>query len=292
MTDANANTETLSVKFEVNDNRADAKAVASAMLAVTTVVDEVKRGCGENTTILQKARPFAKGSLEVCIDLIVVGVVLFQDYPFFQKLNNVIRQYFDIKDKISGGKYSVKNGDIVIVQGNEIKVDELVLNLLDPYGDVEKASSEAFKAIEEDTLIKSVKIRSSSSVEPLAYVLREKFSNFYTQCLEEQGEFISEKRYLIQAELTLRQVNFDRELVWKFIYERKKINAKITCEKFLERVEKGEEFSSGDRLKVTLEVKSGYDKKTKSYIDREYTVVTVLRHMKFNEIDDGQMTLF
>ena len=271
--------ETLTIAYESNPQRADAKAVGSSLLAVQSLIGKVQSDFDENEKILVKARPFARGSLELPIDLIVFGAaIILQEYPLFSKIREVITQYFDIKGRLQGNPIHVEEGNVVIIKDSRIQVDRVTLQCLDPGSEVSQKCSEAFHAIEEDMEIKSVRISSSSDRKPLAEVQRAEFPYFHPETpISEQH--LDQRRTESRETLIIRQPAFDADLAWRFIWGSTKISAKVLDKRFQNSVGAGHEaFASGDSLDVDLQRLQEYDPAALTYVDKHYTVSHVWKH--------------
>lgn len=271
--------ERLTITYESNTKRADAKAVGSGLLAVQSIVDEVNNAFKDNERVLLKARPFAPGSLDLALDLIVFGaVIIIQEYPLLQKLREVIAQYFDIKVRLRGQPIHVEDGNVIIIENSRVHVDQITLQCLNPGSEVSRKCSEAFRDIEEDKEIDSVRVTSNRADTPLAQVPRDKFPYLHPETpigTENLGQRYQESR----ETLMIRQPAFDAELAWRFVWRDAKISAQVQDKEFQKSVEIGREsFVAGDSLEVTLRRLQEYDPASLTHTDKSYTVIHVWKH--------------
>ena len=277
--------ETLTVTYESDSKRADAKAVGSGLLAVQAIVDEVNNELEVNDRILVKARPFAPGSLELPLDLIIClsAELLIRDYPWLQKLREIIAQFFDIKVRLRGQPIQVEDGNVVIIENSRIHVDQITLQCLTPGSTASQRCSEAFRSIEEDKEIKAVCIKSGEESTPLAHIQRENFPYFHSEAsigTNNLGQRDQESRETV----VIRQPSFDAELAWRFVWRDVKIAAQVQDKEFQERIDIGREsFAAGDSLEVDLRRLQQYDPASKTYIDKSYTVTHVWKHNRRSE---------
>jgi len=263
---AEEHTETLTIAFESDSNRADAQAVAMSLEALNALIKAVQGGFPDNEQLLVKARPFNRGSLELPIDLIVVGsAMLMEWHPLLKRIIDVLSQYLEIKKALKGSPPEIKEGNVILVDAERIDVDNLTMQFLSAGSPVDERFSEAFSCIEDDSEIKGVKISSESRTKPLSHVCRAEFPYFYSgkpTALEDLGERYEENK----AKLIVRQPAFDRELKWRFFWQHLKIAARIEDTTFLRNVVAGKEsFTSGDVLTVTLRCIKQYDTGEESY---------------------------
>lgn len=274
--------ETLTVTYESMPKRADAKAVGCGLLAVQSIVDEVNKAFKEDERILVKSRPFAPGSLELPLDLIVLGAaIIIQEYPLLQKLREVIAQYFDIKVRLRGQPIHVEEGNIIIIENSRVRVDQITLQCLNPGSEVSRKCSEAFRFIEEDKEIEAVRVTSSKTDTPLADIQRDKFPYLHPETpigTENLGQRYAESR----ETLIIRQPAFDAELAWRFVRQGAKISAQVQDAGFLRSVETGQEsFVAGDTLDVDLRRLQEYDPASQGYLDLDKSCI-ITRVWKHN----------
>jgi len=290
MPESQEHTETLTLTYESNVHRADAKAIGASILTIQAMIDEVQDAFKENERILLKARPFAQGSLELPLDLIILGAaVVLHEYPLLQKIREVITQYFDIKKRLRGKPVQVKEGNVLIIENSSVHVDEITLHFLDPGGEVSKRCSEAFHAIEKDPDINAVSVSTSASSKPLAHVSRQEFNYYHPDIpISEQNLGTQEERS--RETLIIRQPAFDADLAWRFVWHGTKISARILHEEFQKRVEEGQEsFVAGDSLDVDLHRLQEYDPNSLTYIDKQYTITHVWKHNQRTSEKQGKL---
>jgi len=287
MADKQEHVEKITVTLEADQQRADAKAVGLSLLTIEAVVNEARetfkkemeRAGKENEELLVKARPFAKGSLEITLELVVFGAaILLQEYPILLKVREVIKDFFTIKRSLKGSAIHVQEGNILIIENSQVKVDRITLQCLNPSSPASKHCSEAFHSIENDPEIKGVCIKSSAIAEPLIRIRRNEFSYYHpeTPIAEEHlGQRVRESRETLQ----IRQPAFDADLTWRFVWQEKKISAKVRDEAFLKQIGAGLiGFVAGDSLDVDLHRLQEYDPAARTYVDRVYVVPRVRGH--------------
>lgn len=290
MSEQQEHTETLTLAYESKGHRADAKAVGAGILMVQSMIDEVQDTLDENERILLKARPFAKGSLELSLDLIAFGAaIILHEYPLLQKIRELIAQYFEIKRSLRGQPIQVEDGNVIVIENSRIHVDQLALRLLDPGSAVSKTCSDAFLAIEKDKEISGLRICSSASEKPLAHISRDEFAYYHPDTalvLQDLGQQQKESR----ESLIIRQPAFDPGLAWRFVWRAVKMPAKILDTEFQKRVENGQEsFVAGDSLDVTLRRLQKYDPASLTYVDYHYEIVRVWRHNRRAKEQQGNL---
>ena len=271
--------ETLTLTYESDRNRADARAVGASLLALEAIIDEVQTALDENEKALVKARPFAQGSLELPIDLIVLGAgIIVQEYPLLVKIRQVIKAFFDIKGRLKGQRIQVEEGNVVIIENSPIHVDQITLQCLDPGSSASRKCAKAFHDIEEDSEIKSVRVSSSASPEPLIKVPRADFP-YYHPDIPLGDQNLGQRHKETRETVIIRSPSFDSKLEWRLIWGKMKISAHLEDEDFQRRVEAREEFfAAGDTLDVDLRRVQRYDPGARTYVDKEFKITKVWGH--------------
>lgn len=95
--------ESLTIRLGTQGAEADAAAVASTMQAVAAIVEETQIQLKSNQQVLLKARPFAKGSFEIPLDLILVGTAsLFETHPLLSCILDILKEYLKVRQLLKG----------------------------------------------------------------------------------------------------------------------------------------------------------------------------------------------
>lgn len=273
-----SNQENIVVEFEAEskDDSVNAKTVSSTLDALDSLTNEIFTQYDKNSEFLLKARPFQKGSFEIPLDLIViVGTTAISFMPVLEDVLRIIKEYFKIKNLIKGERPRFENNNI-IVDNKKIKVDNITVNLLQPDNRSNKLISEAFARIASDKSIKKVRIRNEKTSKPIAEVTHDQF-RYYNILFP--TDIPTKEVTLIEKMIILSPV-FDDKSKWKFIRNGKPIQAIILDTDFIDRVNKGEPFRRGDKLEVMIQITQEYDKDADRYIDKSFSIVKVIKHIK------------
>lgn len=278
---ASSHTESLSVRLGSPDSQVNAAAVASTMQAILAIVDEAQKGLKANEHVLLKARPFANGSFEIPLDLIVLGAAaLFDVHPLLDQVLGILKDYIDIKKLLKGEPLPqpTDNGTIV-VQGNTITVSNSVINVLSS-NRVNSAVDRAVTDIAADETIRDVKVFRGRSPEPFITIPNTEFQ--YLRYTPRTSGEMPDRDRVVKATLTLRTLVFEGTGKWRFNYEGVKISADIRDDDFKRRVAAGvEQFAAGDRLEVELIIAERYNPTIADYERKgQYSIARVFRHIK------------
>jgi hypothetical protein len=104
-------------------------------------------------------------------------------------------------------------------------------------------------------------------------------SSFGTLEISDTTEPEPERSHIETVPLNIYQITFSEKHQWQFYYQGMRIRARITDEKFIEKVSEGaEKFANGDTLICDLEIGQIFDKQANTYINRYYLIRTVHRH--------------
>lgn len=275
--------ETVTIKFNKEDeadNTADASTVAAAINAVSTLVDSVHEGYKENAEYLVKARPFGRGSLEVPLDIIVlVGGLLIADYPFFEKIWSILSQYFELKKMVTGKSFSIREGNLVVIENSIIRVDSIAINMLDSSKGEGRYLAAMFEGAMDDARMRSIEVKSSNYSRERIIVEREEF-RVMSEPVSVESIYPTQEKSSREI-VTIRSVSFDPSLKWHFSWNGKLIAAAVLDTAFKARInERRETFANGDRLDVQLYRVQKYDTHDEEYLDRQFTIVSVYNHIQ------------
>jgi hypothetical protein len=275
--------QSLTVLLDAGGSEVDAAAVGSAMMAFVALVNEAKEQMAQDQQLLIKARPFAPGSFEIPIELILVSAgLLFEHSPLLEALLEVIRRYFETKVVMNGGDTYSDDGVSITIQGKDVNVGSIAVTLLHPTSRTEAAVSEAFAHLERDATIDGFEIRRPELSTPLVRVSRSEFHHFVREQTLSPPK--AEREVLHRTSVTVRSVKFEGKAKWEFIWQGRKISANVVDAAFLDRVQAGvESFTAGDRLVVELKIHQKLETATRDYIDKAYEITRVWEHQPREE---------
>ncbi len=273
--------EELVVGFDVKsptDSSVEASALGKTVIATDAILRDLHDEFAQDSEILVKARPFKQGSFDIPMEIIVIiaGAALV-GFPILENMLKCLTEYFRLKRELKGLAPRIQDGKLII-ENNKIEVDKIVVNLLDPTNRSNKLVASAFEEIEKDDNITAFKITRKKGM--LAKVKREDFKYY--------GPLAREKTFKeIETTEVLDVLGpiFDEKGKWTFKREGKVIHANVSDEGFVKEtvIQNGEPFRSGDKLRVELIVEQEYDEAVGVYVDKSYTVVKILKHLKRTE---------
>jgi hypothetical protein len=272
--------EELVIGFDVKsptDSSVEAAALGKTVIATDAILRELHDEFAQDSEILVKARPFKQGSFEIPIEVTVVLLGALASFPILESMLKCLTEYFRFKRELKGLAPRIQDGKIVI-ENNQIEIDKIVVNLLDPANRSNKLIASAFEEIRKDDNITGFHVTRKTGT--LAKVKREEFEYY--------GPSASEKRFKeVQTTEVLDVLGpiFDEKGKWTFRHKGKPIHANVSDERFVKKtvIQNGEPFRSGDKLRVELLVEQEYDEVAGVYVDKRYTVVKIRKHIKRTE---------
>ena len=281
MVDGDFRKEFLTLTFETDKNEAEARAVGASIIAMGDLVSQINSIVDKEQKVLVKARPFAKGSLEIPLDLIITsgaGYYLLKDHPLFEKMKGIIQQVFDIKTNAKGKTITVKNGTVIVGDNNQIDlVDPAVAECLKPACESAKSIGKAFTCINEDDSIKGVRITSSDKKLNIR-IPRHDF-RYHSLCGDSIVDHQEYTRTAGNERLIIRSLVFEKGLSWGFKWRNSNIMAVIEDESFMDGVLGGLlSFKVGDSLDVVLKYVDEYDIKKDETVAKKFKIIRVNKH--------------
>ncbi len=273
-------TESLVVRLASEDSQVNATAVSSTMSAVVALIIEAQQQISENEQLLIKARPFAKGSFEIPLDLILVtaGAMLVSS-PLIETVLDILQNYFDIKRSLKGAEPPTTTTSTVTIDGKEVSIGTITLNLLSPTSNANRQMAAATAELEKDQAISGFELLRGDERVSFVTVARSEFS--YYKSAPPSALPPNERDLRSREMLSIASIVFEGTGKWRFNRQGHIIATKIEDAEFLERVQTGiEVFGAGDRLDVALLIHQTLDPATNDYLNKSYIIERVYGHEK------------
>jgi len=91
-------------------------------------------------------------------------------------------------------------------------------------------------------------------------------------------------RYITkQATINIFKIVMEVKHRWSFIYDGNRISALMIDESFFGLIDNGLRFGKGDALFVDLKIKQEFDKSVNTFVNKEYEILKVLKHIPRGE---------
>jgi hypothetical protein len=224
-----------------------------------------------------------KGSFDVLLNLfteIQQGLLSFFNWNNIGKVSTVIGcvvGVLEIKKHLKGKKpesvQSNNNGITIITHGNStIKVSSKVYNFYKSNAKANEHVESLFDKLVERPEIEGLTIEAEG--QDTFHVASEDFVG-----MAQKNEMIQEKEEVrvIETNVSVLKVVFQKNRKWEFIYQGNKISAQITDERFWKEIDSfGFRFGKGDILTVKLEITQVFDHDVNTYLNKGYRVLEVI----------------
>ena len=206
--------EQVVVRLDSREPEANAAAVASSMSAVLSLVSEAHAALGDNQKLLVKARPFAEGSFEIPLELILIGVgAMLVNHPLLENILEAIRRYFEIKKQLKGDALVRKDAQTIILNGSEVNVGSVTINLLDPRS---KANQDVARAlqIDNDESISGIELIRGVEQTPFVTVRKSEFR--YYKLPDSLDDPTKRRQSRSRETLGIASIVFEGDAKWRF----------------------------------------------------------------------------
>jgi hypothetical protein len=269
------------VTLETQSSEASAVAVATTMQAVVALLEGAQKHLTSDQSLIVKARPFEAGSLEVVLELVLVGgTLLFPDHPLFQTILSIIAEYIAVRKTAEGKPLPAPGKTDGVVISGDITISNSVVTLL-TNNDITALVGKASSALQADETITGIAIKEGEDHHTIATIPRAALPYFEQSPSAPTVQKQSKERKRKKVTVIVHTSVLEGNSKWKFIYEGHTISADIQDQAFMAKVNAGEEaFAAGDRLVVDLKVVEEYDVALAAFQIASYFVMKVHSHSK------------
>jgi hypothetical protein len=166
-----------------------------------------------------------------------------------------------------------KNGEYALVfkkDGTSLEVKSEALVLFED----KKVRKAIGMAIAESLMPEGADSIEVKSGEDYNKILKSERTSFSYEPENDEEQFDVEQ---IEAELEIVSMSFDPNSKWEFRNYRDTFSAEINCSEFQKKIENGEEFKKGDKLKTILQTEYY---RTQQQIRKKRTIIQVIDHIK------------
>lgn len=291
--------EQFTIKFDGNENQLDAFTLINSLYGFATLIQEINYSITPDKKVDVKINALKPGSFCISCEMIEYASIAMKLFPpaaiiasgiieaggakYLAQVLELVIEFIKLKRVLGDRKPKVKSKDndkgtvtIATVKGDVI-INQNTYNLYLEGEKAHQAVSKGFKSLNLDDAVNNVDLYNKDG-KNLLTVKREEFSE-----LAKNIEFDTDNTQQIikVANLTILKIVFDRTRMWEFVYNSKKISAKIEDENFHKMVSSRDVgFWSGDKLKVKLLINQKYEETADTFIDKDYTILEVLDHEK------------
>lgn len=278
------------IKFDGEKHQIDANLLVNNLIHTTSIIQEINRNLDSGKKIDIKIKALTKGSFLIHIDLvetaieslknlltkdnIETGGVIIGAFVGLIELKKFLKGKEPKSKDNSGNKIKIENE-----KGDVIYIENLVQNLYENNTIVKDALSQSFETLENDSSITGYEVTDKNE-RTLVRVDRDEFE---FMSLKSEEILDGERTTVIAATMHIIRISFDDKLKSDFYFKGNKISVKINDPEFYERVDKGESFAKGDILEVELEIKQVFESSVNTFVNKNYKVNRIIRHIGRNE---------
>ncbi|MGL4944580.1 MAG: hypothetical protein ACRC46_15470 [Thermoguttaceae bacterium] len=277
----------------------DAKTVGKVLLALPEMMKEFHSKNTASEQLLVKARPFAKGSFEISLELILFGFgampLLLSNADYIQQTIKEIlarfKEFIEIKIKLAGEAVQVKGDNNIIINNSTINLDDKVINVINSDNHAESLFRDAINELAQDSEVESLDFQVGSEKETIASIKSSQFK-YFTSSTRLVSETIQEKKRVTneRTRLKLKQPDLAGTSKWNVYYDSKTIAVKVKDDDFIAMVKQNtERFGAGDELDVDFETTEIFDTKIGDFRVQGYAITKVHQHL---ENKQEHMTFF
>ena len=272
------------IKFEKNQHSINADTYVQSLISLSTIIREVnyqKQGAPVEMNVVAEEA----GSFEVALELVEV---MKENWPLISGgsifLAGVVSVAVDILDlkkhlakadetktEIHGDQVNIKdsNGDVVFQTNN------VTYNLYMNNQAINDAVSNQFKAVADDEEMDAVTVVANDRTVTFS---RDDFQNMSKKRIVAVDD---KEEIIVPAQLTISKLVLDnQDRKWEFVYQGRKIHAKVVDEQFWNKIFSGQiRFANGDVLIADLRIVRDYDQTLGAYLDSDYYVQDIRQHL-------------
>ena len=282
----------LKVKFDGETNQIEANTFINSLLHFTNVVHEINREMSPDKKIEIKINANKPGSFIVDLTL--------ASYPILQNVASIftkdaIGYAADLAQTVAGayGLYKfLGNGKPKVIEStdNSVKIennngdvtyiDRRTFYICEKNILIRENIADEFQTLEADINVTGFEILDKDDKQ-LVEIPREEFSSIASP--EVYSEAPNERYVTKPVVLNIVKLSFEEDKKWEFVWENRKITARMSDESFHEKIDKGEKFAKGDQLEADLEIRQQKDESVNEYLNKSYNVKKIVRHIPRSE---------
>ncbi len=276
--------ETYHLYFGTKAEEIDPVTLATALLSISTIVDELNKELHTNKKIDLKVKPFKAGSFDVPVEIVqfsIASVLSSTNISHIKDIVDFMVNVLDLRKHLKGSEPKTTNqiGDKVEITNNDGDVyiaNNMTLNVYQNNPSVNKALDQQFQSLKLDTTISEFKINDDKN-HSLIEVTRDEFEHLQETIIQ-KDEIVEKRSIKDKTTLNILKVVFDEKSKWDFYYRGNKIPVKIQDENFNKKVMAGEKFANGDLLDVELEIDQEFDEAANTFANKAYRILRVFKH--------------
>lgn len=265
------NDNLLHIVFENERSEVSAELLIGSLMHTSALLHAINGELGEGKQIDIKVKAFKQGSFQVTIELV--------ERAFSWLFSSEGMNYTAALVTVAGGVYqlvkhlrgkrpkSVKTeGDkttIINHYGDIIQVDQRSYHIFNRSEEVRKQAQEQFQELEKYSDITGFRFEGGGET---VRTDQSEFAAMGKPIPTSDEDPAPQVRVIQDARLLILRPSFDPKLPWDFLYDGRKISARVKDEEIWRIIDQGESFSKGSRMLVDLEETRIYDPELDDYV--------------------------
>lgn len=276
----------LHIVFENERSEVSAALLIGSLMHTTSVLQSVGQSLGDGGELDIKIRAFEQGSFQVVLELAErTASWLFSatGVGYVSDVISIARELYALTKHLGGKRpqsVARSGGQVTIINhyGGSIHIDQRSYQI---FNSDEAVRRELQKQFEELSAYKEVSGFRFEGGDEVVRAEQSEFSAMGRPIPTQSDRPEPEVRLLEDVRLLILRPSFDPKLPWDFLYEGRKISARIKDEAILAIVDSGERFSKGSRMLVDLEETRFWDEELGEFtLERDsYHVLRFKQHL-------------
>ena len=269
-------------KYEGDFQYIDIFPFLSSLGGLCKILKEVGLYLYPEFEILIGLKETQKGSIDVNLALLaIVAAGILPFYPQAKEILNFFIQLLNLHKFLKGESpkevKQVGDKNVMIINSEEQEkiIHQTIYNIYASNVVIKQEIQKSFSAMEQIPELDEFRIYEKDK---LLFKAERKDFPYLAKTLIKETE--REKVLRTVATIHIIKPSFERNYKWFVVYQANKIHVQILDEEFIEKVEKGLiRFGKGDALEVVMEIKQVFDPELNIFVNKEFTVLKVLKHI-------------
>lgn len=264
MTTSSSPDNTLRIVFEKEQSEVSAELLIGSLMHTMEIIHAISREVGPEKKIDIKIKTFEQGSFQVNIELVerAFGWLFSSEgIAYTSGIVTIASGIYALAKHLKGRRPKSVTAEgsqkkIINHFGDTYYVDNRSYHLFNSSENIRKQVREQFQELEKYSDITGFRFEGGGET---TRADRDEFSAMgrpIPTCDETPEPQI---RVLENVSLLILRPSFDPNLPWDFLYDGRKISARVKDEEILKIINRGESFSKGSRMLVDLEETRSYD---------------------------------
>ncbi len=260
------------------------------LFSTTSILQEINKELSPDKRIEVKIKALNEGSFEIIHSLkeVAIGFLKPESIAYLSGLFGIFVGVIELRKFLKGEEpkstSAVDTGvKVENVDGDVTIFDQKIVNIYQDNQMINDLLSRQFEKLNTDESVEYYSIRKDTdkNAEVVFEANRNDFVNLQNKRIVSKESVRENIRQQIYLKIIKLVWNDDNK--WAFLYDGNKISAFIKDPDFFVKIDDGEQFAKGDELVVDLKIYQIFDQSINGYINQDYEIITVHKHIPRNE---------